>query len=75
MKRWHDEQHIAKRRQKVAKQYHGWRANQAGRYRKKHPLDCGNTRCHVCHSDKLMGYEHEQETRSRASFKEQLAEL
>ena len=26
-----------------------------GRFRKRHPADCGRSRCHVCHGDKLYG--------------------
>jgi hypothetical protein len=30
----------------------GIRDTQKGRFRKKHAFDCGNARCHICHSDK-----------------------
>ena len=75
MRRWHQERHIAEHRQKLAKQYHPLRSNQLGRYRKRHPLDCGHSRCRLCHFDKLMGYRHEQQIRADASFEEQLGEL
>ena len=27
--------------------------NQIGRFRKKDAYDCGNTKCYICHNDKL----------------------
>lgn len=50
--------------------------NQIGRFRKKDAYDCGNTRCYVCHSDKLpKRSKHDQELMSELNFKEQMSEL
>ncbi len=49
---------------------------QIGRFRKIDAYDCGNTRCYVCHNDKLpKRSRHEQELLSELGFKEQLREL
>lgn len=65
MKRYAQEKPIMERRKKVANHYVGkdWAYGDLGRFRKKHPLDCGNTRCGVCHADKRYGHE---ETRQEA---------
>ena len=66
MKRYHQEKHIIDRRYKERKSLSispiSWTmpekwSIQRGRYRKKHPLDCGNTRCGICHSNKRFGHE------------------
>ena len=31
------------------------RLGQSGRYFKRHPMDCGNPKCGVCHGDKVIG--------------------
>lgn len=50
--------------------------DQIGRFRKKDAYDCGNTRCYICHSDKLPKRQlHEQEQISELSFQEQVAEF
>lgn len=48
---------------------------QVGRFRKKDAWDCGNTRCYICHGDKLMGYKTRQELISDINFEEQVREL
>lgn len=50
--------------------------NQIGRYRKRDAYDCGNTRCYLCHNEKLpKRQKHEQEMIADVDFKEQLKEL
>lgn len=50
--------------------------NQIGRFRKKDAYDCGNTRCYICHNDKLPKRSlHEQELMSELGFKEQLKDF
>lgn len=50
--------------------------DQVGRFRKKDAYDCGNTRCYICHSDKLPKRSlHEQEQLADLSFREQVTEL
>src|SRR3954465_841444 len=49
---------------------------QIGRFRKRGAWDCGNTRCFICHNDKLpKRSKHEQELLSDFSFKEQLKDF
>lgn len=48
---------------------------QIGRFRKKDAWDCGNTRCYICHSDKLMKYKRRAEEKSALKFKEGLKDL
>lgn len=48
---------------------------QIGRYRKRDAWDCGNTRCYICHNEKLpKRQKHEQEMMADTDFKEQLKE-
>ena len=60
MKRYHDEQHIIERhfreRLRFARGTGKWQT-QRGRYRKRDPYDCGNTRCGICHMDKRFGHQ------------------
>jgi hypothetical protein len=50
--------------------------DQIGRFRKKDAYDCGNTRCYICHSDKLPKRSlHEQEQLADLDFREQIGEL
>ena len=48
---------------------------QKGRFRKRHPFDCGNARCHICHGDK---YPRRKKTRHEMlagmNFREWLAD-
>lgn len=61
MKRYHSETHITKRNHRNHLKIHGWPKKpvdcpcdkQAGRFRKKDAYDCGNTKCFICHSNKL----------------------
>jgi hypothetical protein len=70
MKRYHQEQHIIAKRRALAQSFHTARRaayvvprTKTISYRKRHPLDCGNPRCGICHSDKRFGHE---ETRQEA---------
>jgi hypothetical protein len=50
----------------------------AGRYlsRKKHPMDCGNTRCGACHRDKRFGHTPTSaEVQARIATREVIEEL
>lgn len=54
MKRYEEERKIMQRRYSENKNFKGGYTNKkAGHFRKRHFLDCGNSRCHVCHSDKF----------------------
>lgn len=49
---------------------------QVGRFRKKDHLDCGKTRCLLCHSDKYPRRTlHNQEVSSDLALREQIREL
>jgi hypothetical protein len=48
---------------------------QVGRFRKKDAYDCGNTRCYICHSEKIMNIAKHKDVVSDLSFKEQVREL
>lgn len=49
---------------------------QVGRFRKKDAGDCGNSRCYICHSDKLPKRSlTQQEVVADIKFKEQLKEV
>lgn len=73
MKRFAEEKPLMERRLKVARQWISgkWKYGKLGRMRKKHPLDCGNTRCGVCHFHKRFGH---QETRQEMFSRQALAE-
>jgi hypothetical protein len=43
-----------------------------GRFRKQHPLDCGNPRCMICNYDKIMGHKTHKQEIEDLRFKEQL---
>lgn len=74
MRRWHEEEAVYRRQQRVDRA-HG-RDLPLGWYRKKHALDCGNPRCYVCHSDKLPGRElTPQEALAAVRMREQMDEV
>ena len=77
MKRWHEEEHIAKRH---LKEYQRIRPNlcknQLGRFRKMDGYDCGNSKCCVCHSDKFYDRpDTYQEFNSKLKYKEGLEDI
>jgi hypothetical protein len=51
MKRWHEDVAVMARRAKVWDRV-GWGDRELGRFRKRHPLDCGRPRCGLCHGEK-----------------------
>ena len=67
------EENLLKRRENLLKQvspgYHPTIS------RKRHPLDCGNTRCGMCHFDKRFGHTKTwQEKRSELRLREEQEE-
>lgn len=48
MYRWHKDKPVMFRRAEADT----WRDLPLGYWRKRHPLDCGHTKCFVCHSEK-----------------------
>jgi len=47
-------------------------ATQKGRYRKRHALDCGNAKCMLCHSSKLLNLKTHKQVKADEDFKDQL---
>lgn len=75
MKRYHDEINVMRRQQRVDRgpQVTSQRFKPLGKYRKKHALDCGHTRCGICHGHKRFGHEEtRQERESELKLKEYL---
>jgi hypothetical protein len=46
--------------------------DQPGRYAKRHPYDCGNTQCLVCHPEKVFDEKTAEDVRVEDSYKEQI---
>jgi hypothetical protein len=82
MHRYHQETHIVRRNYRNHLRFHRWSLldsdsnceHQAGRFRKKDAYDCGNARCYLCHSDKLLGRPTFVESVARLSAREQIDE-
>ncbi len=52
MKRWHEDYfHCLKHWKRFQRSYK--HDLSIGRFRKRKSFDCGNSRCHMCHSDKF----------------------
>ncbi len=43
-----------------------------GQFRKQHPLDCGNTKCMICHSQKILDIKTHKQEIEDLRYKEQL---
>lgn len=79
MKRWHDDVHTMLKQRKIWTS-HGYdltgkHHRNLGRFRKRHAFDCGNARCHTCHSDKLLNYKKMEEEIADLDMRDQLQEL
>ena len=46
--------------------------DQPGRYAKRHPYDCGNPECLVCHSEKVFDEKTVEDLRVEDSYKDQV---
>jgi hypothetical protein len=46
--------------------------DQPGRYAKRHPYDCGNPECLVCHGEKVLGMEKLEDKVIEDSYKDQV---
>ena len=83
MKRWHqDSRHSFKEWKKWISWHNRYESNEEmfhvskGRFRKKKPFDCGNSKCFQCHSDRYPKRdENYQEWVSRKKLQEGLEEL
>jgi hypothetical protein len=66
---------VIKNRKKLLKDIKSYLKDEPdGKYAKKHPLDCGNPKCLVCHSSKILGYKKLDEKIIEDSEKEQKEE-
>lgn len=72
MRRFHQEIAIMRSRARLAGRVLYMAELDLGRYRKRHPLDCGG-RCGLCHGDKLFSPKR-RGARKRAAIADQLAE-
>lgn len=46
-----------------------------GRFRKRHPLDCGRARCHLCHGEKLMDRLTPAQIRANEAFAQSVKDI
>ena len=64
---------FVKRREKQVKELGlGKCYKHAGAFRKQHPLDCGNPKCMVCHSQKVLDIKSHKDEVNDLRFSEQL---
>jgi len=76
MKRWHDDVHAMLRQRKLWRSpFNDGSPRPLGEFRKRHAFDCGNPKCHICHSDKLMKYKRRDEEKAELDMRDQLQEL
>lgn len=84
MKRYHEEKDRTRRQHiKHLRQLHGWPVKpvtcicdlQAGRFRKKHPLGCGKSRCYICKGEKLLNRKTLKDKIRDLIFKENMADV
>ncbi len=71
----HDlDQKFVERRIKAVERIYGAErvSKKAGRYRKQHPMDCGNPRCMICHSTKILDQKTHKQAVEDLRFKQQL---
>lgn len=74
MKRWHDDVKVMKHRFDCFIDVR-WRKDTdqpLGRFRKRHPCDCGKAKCMICHSEKILKIKTHKDKISDKNFKEQL---
>ena len=73
MQRYYSELHLIHRQRSVALRF--GESLPAGAYRKRHALDCGHTRCGICHREKRFGHMRtRQELAAELRLREQSAE-
>lgn len=53
----------------------GGDAQSSGRFRKRHPLDCGRSRCKLCHSEKIFKRRNPAQIRADEKFAYELKEV
>jgi len=76
LKRYAEDAPILQRRAKEHVRWFGTRAVlEKGRYRKRHPLDCGRARCQLCHGEKIHRRASIKERRAAEALKAELAEF
>lgn len=69
MKRWHEDYNHSFQQQQKNKNWS--KSLDVGRFRKQHALDCGKSKCQICHSDKFPKRE---KTRKEELFKKSFDE-
>lgn len=76
MKRYHSDKSKRKReqRRKFVNKFDNGFLLEKNNMDKKHPLDCGRSRCHSCHSDKLLGSTSTRDNREEERFKSMVYE-
>lgn len=84
MRRWHLERHITYRnwdnyrrfvhRDEPVRSGHP-RQDQPGRFRKRDAWDCGRSKCHLCHQDKLLRRPRRSELLADLRLREGLADV
>ncbi len=81
MKRWHDDVRTMLRQLDVQKLSHKWSGEREfpldplGRFRKKHALDCGKTKCGICHWEKIRRIKTYKEKIADQETEEQMKEF
>jgi len=74
-RRWRTHLVIIRRVKDAQNIGYGFRIIQNGRFKKKHPFDCGHSRCFTCHFTKILNIPTHRDILSELSFSEQLEEL
>ena len=74
MKRWHEEAGRTHKQWKFYKST-GGKNKSVGCFRKRKAMDCGNSRCYLCHYDKIVGIPNRQQMAADIELNEQLNEL
>jgi len=76
MTRYHSNKDRRKReqRKRAAKKFHIEQFNDTHNWNKKHPLDCGNAKCYMCHGEKLLRYTKPRDYRAKEKFEHQIDE-
>jgi len=60
---------LAKTRTKIAKSMYKFTPDSPNRYTKRHALGCSNSRCYLCHGNKLLKKDTLQEKREKQKDK------
>lgn len=80
MKRYEAEKPLLARRKREYERFLGRFGSsaakvEAGRFRKRHPLDCGRPGCLLCHSEKVFKRRSVHQRRADEAFQSELKDL